>query len=71
MSTGERQWVEGGRWKMSGGRVDDDDDDDEVCACWYRDTAKESKRAGSSTRYWCVRGERRGGIVSVIIYGEF
>lgn len=56
---------------MSGERVDDDDGDDEVCACWYCDTAKESKRAGSSTRYWCVRGEGRGGIVSVIIYGEF
>lgn len=68
------RWVGagGGRWKMSGERVDDDDDgDDEVCACWCCDTAKESKRAGSSTRYWCVRGEERGGIVSVIIYGEF
>lgn len=46
---------------MSGERVDDDDDgDDEVCACWYCDTAKESKRAGSSTRYWCVRGGGEG-----------
>lgn len=68
---------------MSGGRIDDEATSTTttsmmviavtvVVVCVGVRYDEKAREYGSWTRYWCEwRGEGAGGIVSVIIYGEF